>query len=262
MKRPRLGQHFLTRPELAAMVADAAPLTPESTVLEVGPGHGILTRELLARAGKVVALEKDPALVAELKMQFATEIAEERLALLSLDVRDFAPETCEFLKGGYVVVANIPYYVTGNLIRGLLTATLQPTHMALLIQKEVAERIVAADGKESLLSLSVKAYGTPRYVRTVKRGSFSPPPKVDSAILAIGNISRKHFHTAGDEERFFTLLHAGFGSKRKQLGKLLAPHTSDAAHERCDVSKNTRAEDVPLECWLCLAKAFRSARSR
>jgi len=68
--------------------------------------------------------------------------------------------------------------------------------------------------------------------------------------------------TAGDEERFFTLLHAGFGSKRKQLGKLLAPHTSDAAHERCDVSKNTRAEDVPLECWLCLAKAFRSARSR
>jgi 16S rRNA (adenine1518-N6/adenine1519-N6)-dimethyltransferase len=252
MRHPSLGQHFLTRPEIAGWVADAIKLGPEHVVLEIGPGHGILTRELLQRAGKVVALERDTALVEELRTTFAAEVAEGRLVLLQGDVRSFRQETCADLENGYVVVANIPYYITGKILRMFLTADHQPNTMVLLVQKEVAERIVVKEGKHSLLSLSVQAYGTPEYVRTVKAGSFSPPPKVDSAILAIHAISRDRFSNSAAEQRFFECIHAGFASKRKVIGKQIEHLVPEEALERCDIPKNARAEDVPLERWLCL----------
>ena len=254
MRHPSLGQHFLTRPEIAGWVADAARLNPNSTVLEIGPGRGILTRELLMRAGEVVALERDPALVTVLRDEFRAEIEQGTLLVLEDDVRNFTPETCEALSGGYSLVANIPYYITGKILRMFLTAEHQPDSMVLLVQKEVAERVVAKEGKESLLSLSVAAYGTPEYVRTVKAGSFSPPPKVDSAILAIRDISRGNFQNTEAEQRFFNCIHAGFASKRKVLGKQLADLIPTERLEHCGIPKNTRAEDVPLECWLCLSR--------
>jgi 16S rRNA (adenine1518-N6/adenine1519-N6)-dimethyltransferase len=255
MAGQRLGQHFLTRPEIAGWVADAVPLGKESVVLEVGPGKGILTAELLHRAGTVVAVEKDEMLVPVLRERFADEIASGRLILVEQDVRDFDPSAHPMLTHGYSLVANIPYYITGAIIRQFLTTTHQPVAMALLVQKEVAERVVAGDGKDSLLSLSVKAYGTPRYVKTVRAGSFSPPPKVDSAILAIDEISRNHFVSEEHEEKFFEVLHAGFKSKRKMLAGNLGRDFATAHFDQCGIPKNARAEDVPTERWLCLAKA-------
>jgi len=249
----RLGQHFLTRPEIAGWVADAVPLSKDSVVLEIGPGEGILTAELLARAGKVIAVEKDSGLVTRLKERFSDEIASKKLVIIEEDVRDFIPSNHPVLGGGYSLIANIPYYITGAIIRQFLTAEKQPENMALLVQKEVAERIVAKDGKESLLSLSVKAYGTPRYVKTVKAGSFSPPPKVDSAILAIENISRSNFENMAQEKRFFDILHAGFQSKRKMLApQLRSLRMPPDQFDRCGIPQNARAEDVPPVQWLCL----------
>jgi 16S rRNA (adenine1518-N6/adenine1519-N6)-dimethyltransferase len=253
-KGARLGQHFLTRPAIAGWVADAIHLSPTSVVLEIGPGRGVLTRELLQRAGKVVALEKDPALVEELQHMFAEDIQTGKLVLLETDVRDFDPlNHKEVLTEEYSLVANIPYYITGMIIRQFLTAKLQPQHMALLVQKEVAERVVAKDGKESLLSMSVKAYGTPEYVKTVKAGAFSPPPAVDSTILAIRNISRDQFESDDMERRFFEILRAGFSAKRKTLGNNLKGVLAGNSYEICGVSPQARAEDLSFEMWHCLA---------
>ncbi len=250
----RLGQHFLTRPEVAGWVADALPLTTKDTVLEIGPGHGILTRELLKRAGKVLAVEKDPTLAAELRVTFATELANGTLSLLNEDIRGFDPSSHPGLKPeNYVLVANIPYYLTGYLIRTFLSTAHQPSAMALLVQREVAERIVARDGKESLLSISVKAYGTPELVRVVKAGAFSPPPRVESAILAIHEISREKFADKRCEERVFTLAHLAFSTKRKKIGTSLKGALSANIFDRCVVPPSSRPEELTVKQWLCLA---------
>lgn len=250
----RLGQHFLTRPEIAGRVADAVTLGSEDTVLEIGPGHGILTRELLMRAGKVVAVEKDPTLVAELREVFADEIAAEKLVLIEEDIRDFDPSSCSKLKTiNYKLVSNIPYYLTGYIIRKFLTTKKQPHAMALLVQKEVAERMVARDGKESLLSISIKVYGTPRYIRTVKAGSFSPPPKVDSAVLSIDTISRDVFANTEEEEHFFALLRAGYANKRKLLANNLGLANTEPL-TTCGTHEKARAEELSPEQWLCVAE--------
>ncbi|MBP9760070.1 MAG: ribosomal RNA small subunit methyltransferase A [Candidatus Pacebacteria bacterium] len=249
-----LGQHFLTRPEIAGWVASAVPLTHKDTVLEIGPGHGILTRELLMRAGRVIAIEKDPLLVAELQETFREEIAVGHLILVEQDIRDFEPSSLYKKNTAYSLVANIPYYLTGYIIRKFLSTEYQPTNIAVLIQKEVAERIVARNNKESLLSLSVKAYGTPELVRTVKAGAFSPPPKVDSAILHIRDISRSQFLSARHETQFFELLRTAFSARRKTLGATLKGIVSDEILGQCAVPKTARPEDVRLGAWLTLSQ--------
>lgn len=246
---PKLGQHLLTNPHVSAAVADAAGVQAGTMVLEIGPGKGALTKELLKRSAHVVAVEKDPAMVAVLKDTFANEINTGQLVLIEEDVRTFFEATlAKTMTQPYVVAANIPYYITGEIIRELLTAPVQPNTVALLVQKEVAERI-ARSKKESILSLSVKAYGTPKYVSTVKRGNFAPPPKVDSAILAITNISRSNF-AGTSEARFFDIVKAGFGQKRKTLAGNLKRVCGDSL----GVPDKVRAEDVPLATWLGLAK--------
>ncbi|MDO8552475.1 MAG: 16S rRNA (adenine(1518)-N(6)/adenine(1519)-N(6))-dimethyltransferase RsmA [bacterium] len=278
--RPKLGQHFLKAKWAARSLAYAVGISPGDTVLEVGPGKGALTRELLAIAkdvgAKVVAIEKDEALVAHLGEIFADEISSGILIVVAGDVRDvYQGETLKSprshlgdataaLSGKYVVAANIPYYITGEIIRQFLTAEIQPRTMALLVQKEVAQRVVAkpagggssSGGKESLLSLSVKAYGTPKIVVKVPRGNFSPAPNVDSAILLVENISRDFFSSIS-EELFFKVIHAGFKSKRKFLLNNLAgtfeKEIVARAFTECGISMKARAEDVPLEKWKALA---------
>lgn len=252
----RLGQHFLTSTAIARAVAEAGHIAPGDTVLEVGPGKGILTRELLRLGAHVIAVEKDPAMTAVLTETFPTEIKTRTLTVVESDARTYVLNPG--LGHNYKVIANIPYYITGELLRMFLTAEHQPSTIVFLVQKEVAER-VARSKKESLLSLSVKAYGTPRYVRTVKAGSFSPPPSVDSAILAIDGISRKNFDTTiyggSSEERFFELLHAGFGQKRKTLlGNLKRDKSGRWKVEKLNLDPKIRAEDVHLEMWLALAR--------
>ena len=242
-----LGQHFLMHARIAERIAKTATLPRGATVLEVGPGKGILTRELLKLAEKVIAVEADDELYKGLCSDFAREIADNRLQLISDDIRNYPHFDTTALKWGYHVVANIPYYLTGELFRMFLSAENQPSSMTLLVQKEVAERIARAK-KESILSLSVKAYGIPAYEFTVPKGAFVPAPKVDSAVLSIRGISRKNFKNRTEEKCFFELLHAGFVHKRKFVRSNLAHAGLPAG----DIPEKARAEDLSLGVWLAL----------
>jgi len=248
-----LGQNFLMHPQTAERIALVAPIEPMDTVLEIGPGTGMLTRALLATGRTVYAVEADYALIPELRERFSQEIEEGRLILRQEDIRAFSPDV---ISSTYALVANIPYYITGEIIRQFLTAAHKPSSMTLLVQKEVAERI-ARSRKESLLSLSVKAFGTPKYCFTVPRGAFRPAPNVDSAVLSIGNIRPDSFKDQEEEELFFAILHAGFSQKRKRLAKNLEqlyPKEHIAlAFEELGLSAGLRAEDVNVDGWRALA---------
>jgi len=249
-----LGQHFLMHARTAERIADAAGITPTDTVLEVGPGTGLLTRALLARAGQVVAIEKDDELIPTLQETFAKELAEGRLTLIHGDIRTADLST---LPERYRVVANIPYYITGEILRYFLSHSHKPTSMTLLVQKEVAERI-ARSKKESLLSLSVKVYGTPKYEFTVPKGAFVPAPSVDSAVLSIRDIRQDIFVSSKEEERFFAVLHAGFAHKRKllsgNLGVLAEKAVVSSALQDAGIPERSRAEDITLSSWQDLAR--------
>lgn len=255
----RLGQHLLTNRGIAEAVVQAADVGSGDIVLEIGPGGGMLTAELLKVGAKVTAVEKDTAMGTLLKARFSTEIKNKQLILIEGDAREYTPDKV-FPKKSYKVAANIPYYITGELIRNCLTAKNQPTSLAFLIQKEVAERIVRSK-KESILSLSVKVYGTPVYVKTVKKGSFNPPPSVNSAIFAVKNISRKNFSKIS-EDHFFKIVKTGFAQKRKtligNLKRIFAADTVESAYNELNLNKKIRAEDVPLETWLLLAHTLTS----
>lgn len=244
--RKSLGQNFLMHARIAERIALVARLAPDAVVFEIGPGTGMLTRELLKLAKKVIALEADKELFEKLQTDFASEIAENRLELIHGDIRAFDIMT---LPQSYALVANIPYYLTGEIFRMFLESKNQPGALTLLVQKEVAER-VARSSKESVLSLSVKAYGEPKLEFTVPRGAFVPAPKVDSAVLTVRDISRKNFASRDEEKLFFALLHAGFAHKRKFVRKNLA----DAGFPAGDLPEKARAEDVPLSIWLSLVR--------
>ena len=251
-----LGQHFLNSDHVPKKMCDAAGDLAGKTVLEIGPGTGALTKEILARGAKVVAVETDKRAVEALTETFPTAIADGFLTIHHHDARSLNPADFGLSTQSYIAISNIPYYLSGALFRQLLATDTQPSAIVFLVQKEVAERI-ARSKKESLLSLSVKVFGNPTYIGTVKRTHFSPPPKVDSAIILIQNISQDQLGglTAAD---FFTLLHLGFGQKRKQLlGNLSARFERthlEQVFTTCGLEKTVRAEDVPLPSWLTLAK--------
>ncbi len=254
LKKKSLGQHFLHNPYYLALIADTAHIEAGERVLEVGPGEGALTRELLARGAKVTAVEKDSRLIPVLKKTFAKEIKKGTFSLFEGDALEMSLSQIK-IRGKYKVVANIPYYITGLLIKKFLSEKKPATSLVLLVQKEVAQRI-AREKKESILSLSVKVYGEPVYIKTVPRGAFNPAPTVDSAILEVKNISRAHLKDAAAEAKFFTILKTGFGQKRKflkrNLEKLLGTRT-DALFKAAGIADNARAEDILLDAWLTLA---------
>ncbi len=262
-----LGQHFLNSAVVPRWMCDAADIAPQDIVLEIGPGTGALTQEILNRGGIVIALEADLRAIAVLTERFSNEIAEGRLYLHHIDVRTVDLQTIPLLSDHqFKVVANIPYYLSGFLFREMLETTIQPNTLVFLVQKEVAKRIASHQkgDKESLLSLSVKVFGEPRYVHTVSRGHFSPPPKVDSGIIAVTNITRDHFIDL-DPDHFFMVLHIGFGQKRKQLlgnlSKYVDRDTLIDIFSTVGIDIAVRAEDVPLEKWLTLAKQLPSLQS-
>ncbi len=248
-----LGQHFLNSPRIIADIVAAGDVTASDLVLEIGPGEGVLTQALLTTGAHVIAVEKDDRLIPELQKRFTKEIALRQLDLIHADVLDL--ELPHIAKSSYKIVANIPYYITGQIIRMFLESDKQPKSMTILVQKEVALRTVAKDGKESLLSLSVKAFGEPEFVRIVGKGAFSPQPKVDSAILNIKNISKEKLNGVS-EKLFFEILHAGFAHKRKQLlpnlSSLYKKNNLLKSFEACGLDVKCRAEDVPLKTWVKL----------
>ena len=236
----------------------AGKVTKEDVVLEVGPGEGVLTKQLLQTGAHVISVEKDDRLIPELQKKFAREIATKQLDLIHADILDVGLP--RLTKHSYKVVANIPYYITGQIIRRFLESDTQPTSMTLLVQKEVADRIVAKDGKESLLSLSVKVFGEPKYIRTVGKGAFTPQPKVDSAVLAIENISKEKLEGLTEKE-FFSMLHGGFAHKRKQLlsnlSSIFTKEKLTRAFKICQLDPKVRAEDVSLTTWVKLCNTIR-----
>lgn len=248
-----LGQNFLKSGAILDKIVSAGRVTENDIVLEIGPGEGALTQKLLEKAKKVIAVEKDDRLISILKDKFSKNLENGSFELIHGDIleqnlQDLPIKTCQ-----YKLIANIPYYITGQIFRKFLSGTNQPNKMVVLVQKEVAERAAAKDGKESLLSISIKIYGQPKNMGTVARGNFNPIPNVDSAILLIDDIS-KSFFTGFNEELFFVILKAGFAHKRKQLFGNLKDLIKDSEKiskilRNCGIDEKIRAEDLKKEDW-------------
>jgi 16S rRNA (adenine1518-N6/adenine1519-N6)-dimethyltransferase len=262
--RPKksLGQNFLVNERAAAQIVAAAELEPVDVVLEVGPGLGALTRHLAARCRRVVAVELDQRLLPVLEYVLSDL---HNVQLVHGDILELEPQT--LLSPGYKVVANIPYYITSNLLRHLLEADIRPQLLVLTVQEEVARRIVAQPGDMSLLAVSVQVYGYPRIVNRLKAGAFYPRPKVDSAVVQIDLRSEgRPAQEVPDLDLFFELARAGFGQRRKQLHNALAaglqyPRSEiDAALAQAGIDPRRRAETLSVAEWVALARALERIR--
>lgn len=252
-----LGQNFLKSLRTAELLIRAASIKNADVIVEVGPGEGVITELLLKKAAKIIAVEKDTRMISFLTEKFTEDVSRKKLILVHDDILFFNPSAYCLEPKAYKLIGSIPYYITGAFLRKFLTKQNQPESMALIIQKEVAERIIAKDGKESILSVSVKAYGAPTYVQTISRDEFFPVPNVDSAIMVIENISRKFFSDIS-EDAFFALVKAGFSSKRKKVIsniKKQFPHINwEKIFTDSHISLDARAEDFTLEHWRLLTK--------
>ena len=245
------GQNFLTSPPAREAIVRAGHLTENDTVLEIGPGKGFLTEGLLATGASVIAVEKDRELITFLSEKFAKEKEAGKFTLIEGDALTYEPPYTS-----YKLIANIPYYITGAILERFLSHERKPNTMVVLVQREVAERVVAREGKESILSIAVKVYGTPKIVHKVSAGSFFPKPKVDSAVLSIENISGSNFRDESHELVFFTLLKLGFSHKRKMLLSNVKSHFGEkiiALFAKQKLDPKVRAEDVTLTTWLTLS---------
>ncbi|MDH7484817.1 MAG: 16S rRNA (adenine(1518)-N(6)/adenine(1519)-N(6))-dimethyltransferase RsmA [Anaerolineae bacterium] len=266
--RPRkgLGQHFLVSEAHLRGIVAAAELAPDDMVLEIGPGLGTLTARLAAQAGHVVAVELDEQLIPILQRTLAghanvTIVHGDILQLQPsdlvsrctlqvsgpLETRNANPET-------YKVVANLPYYITSAVLRHLLEAEPPPHLLVLTVQQEVAERICAAPPEMSLLAVSVQFYAEPELVQRIPAGAFYPRPKVDSGVVRL-RLRPQPAAAVGDVERFFEIVRAGFGQRRKQLRNALAHGLGQpaaevaAALERAGIEPRRRAETLTLTEW-------------
>ena len=259
--RKRLGQNFLIDEEVLKLIVSAAEISPADVIMEVGPGLGVLTRELVRRAGWVVAIELDDKLASILKQTFVsfdniTIINEDILnidpgALLQEQRAKFPPAISSPLS--YKVVANLPYRITSPVLRHFLEASAKPQIMVLMVQKEVAEAIVAEPGEMSLLSISVQFYGKPEIISYVPAQAFYPAPEVDSAILRVDLYPGPA--VAVDEKGFFNLVRAGFSAPRKQipnslaLGLGLSKAEVLSLLEKGGIIPRRRAESLSLDEW-------------
>lgn len=244
-----LGQHFLVdQPSLEAIMG-AANVTKQDTVLEIGPGLGVMTRPLTALAGHVVAVETDRVLAEILRRD-----APKNLTVVEEDILTFDVSS---LPAGYKAIANIPYYLTSKIFRLLIENPNPPAVMSVLIQKEVAERIVAKPGQLSVLALSVQYYGHPEIVRIVERHKFWPAPAVDSAVLRV-TLTGPAF--PADPTRLFRLIKAGYGEKRKQLKNALAGGLNLSSEfaikliADAKLAPTARAQELDLKSWQRLYK--------
>ena len=242
-----LGQHWLTDRLILSSIADAAAISGSDTVLEIGPGLGTLTSELLRRAKNVIAVELDGDLARKLPGQFPGT----SLEVVNQDILEFDLST---LPKDYVVVANVPYYITSKIIRHLMTATNKPKTTVLLIQKEVAERLAAAPGDMSILAVSAQMYADVSLDEVVPAEYFTPPPKVDSQVVVL-HTRAEPVVAPKDEKVFFRVVKAGFSAKRKKLRSSLSAGLGiekdviDAKLAEIGIDSSRRAEDLSLHEW-------------
>ncbi len=247
-----LGQNFLHAPNIISAMIKTGEVYETSIVLEVGPGKGALTAKLLENGATITAIEKDDRAIPFLQNKFAEEIKKGKFKLIHGDVLEFDEKSHENQLNNYILIANIPYYITGEFMRKFLESDNPPKKIVVMVQKEVAKRIV--DTKESILSIAIKAYGEPKYVCSVPRKLFRPIPNVDSAVISIENISKKFFiDNKINEKKFFEVIKAGFAHKRKfvkrNLEDKITRNTLETLWKKENLPDDLRAENITLEMW-------------
>jgi 16S rRNA (adenine1518-N6/adenine1519-N6)-dimethyltransferase len=245
-----LGQNFLLNELTLEKIADAAEIQPEDQIMEIGSGIGNLTKLLAEKSAMVLAVEKDERYLPILKDELGGQL-DSKVKLVFADVMRYNFQ--EVLKPNYKVVANIPYYITGKIVEMLLAAKNKPTKIVLLMQKEVAQRIIAPVGELSILAISVQLFANPKLIDIVPKEDFYPVPKVDSAILVL-DILEKPRHDV-DQKEFFRIIKAAFAGKRKQLHNTLKNNLHLSAEQVADLLKKgkidpaARPQELSLQQW-------------
>ncbi len=253
LPKKSLGQNFLFDEGILRRIVSAGEITAVDEVLEIGPGIGALTAVLAQEAASVTAVELDNRLIPILQNELSIY---DNVNIVHGDILTENP--ADFFKRPYKVVANVPYYITGAILRHLLSSTPKPSRMVLTMQKEVAERITAVPSQMSMLAVSVQFYGHATIVDTIKAGAFWPRPKVDSAVIMIDLTGETAVSTADiDEKKFFRLVKIGFAQKRKQLQKNLRalglPRDQILANmEQVKIAPNRRAQSLSIPEWVQL----------
>jgi 16S rRNA (adenine1518-N6/adenine1519-N6)-dimethyltransferase len=256
--RKGLGQHFLVDEQVLRGLISAVQLTPGDTVIEVGPGMGILTRELAKGADRVIAVEIDTSMAAALREAL---VPSPNVTIINADILESDPASLIGDKTRYKVVGTLPYYIATAVLRHFLEAQIKPLSIVVTVQKEVAQAIAAPPGKMSLLSVSVQLYGKPTIVDYIPPQSFYPPPKVDSAIVRV-DLYERPLVAIADEATFFSIVRGGFSAPRKQLRNSLAlgleMSTGEvtALLEEAGIGQKRRAETLNLEEWASVYRVF------
>lgn len=267
-----LGQHFLVNSSILGKITLAADLSPSDLIMEVGPGIGVLTHALVEQAGWVIAVELDTGMAEALKETLSPH---ENFSIINQDIleiepRDLIKEEQPGFPAGmcgkteYKLVANLPYYITQPIIRHFCEAKLKPKIMVIMVQKEVAQNIVAKPGDLRILAVSVQFYGKPEIMGYVPAGNFFPVPKVDSAILKITLYPEPRYKVTSDRH-FFKIVRAGFCATRKQIANSLAQGLGLPKPEvlsllqKADVTPQARPETLTLDEWASLERTFAEA---
>lgn len=251
------GQNFLVDKSILKRIVEAAEISPKDTILEIGPGLGILTQELAQRSKMVIAVEKDPKMC-EILEELLKGWNVRNIKIINGDILKLSPIPSA-LKN-YKVVANLPYYITSPVIRKFLESENPPEEMILMVQKEVAQRICAAPPNMSLLAVSVQFYAEPKIIFYVSKKSFWPQPKVDSAIIKISEI--ENYKLKINKDLFFTIVRAGFSQPRKQLlnnlskGLELNKESVKTWLLKNKITPNRRAETLNVGDWIKLTKTI------
>jgi len=259
-EQKKLGQVFLKDNGVVQKIIQAAEINPKDQILEIGPGKGVLTEAILKTNANIIAVEKDPKLIKFLKDFFKDS---QNLKIIHADIRDFLKTNqfyiqCSILNTQYKVLGNIPYYLTSHLLRLLLEDSIKPSLIVLMVQKEVAERVLAQPPKMNLLSASVQFYAKPEIICYVPRTAFHPEPKVDSAVIKITPypvIARSE----ATRQSFFKIIKAGFKQPRKLLINNLSKNLRiekeylQKTFLQSNMPLNTRAQNLSIEEWIFLS---------
>ncbi|MEZ4520985.1 MAG: 16S rRNA (adenine(1518)-N(6)/adenine(1519)-N(6))-dimethyltransferase RsmA [Thermomicrobiales bacterium] len=253
-----LGQHFLHDPAIIQRICEVAALPPSATVIEIGPGLGILSKALAQRVDRVIALEKDSALAASLP-----DLLPANVQVLNVDALEFDLEEARL--GKYHLVANLPYNVATAILRHFLDSERQPESATFMVQREVAERMVAAPPEMNILAVAMQFHGDPKIAFHVGRGAFTPPPRVTSSVVRL--VPDRRFGVAHElQDGFFALVRAGFSARRKQLKNALINgglnrYDVDAILADTGIPPTVRPQELYVEDWVSLHKALRRIKA-